>query len=381
MAVACGVIVANIYYAQPLLDTIAKSLHASASLTSLVIAVTQATYAVGLFFVVPLGDILDKRKLITRLLYVTALASFLAAASPNLTVFMIACSLIGVSAVSAQVIVPFASILAAKGERGKVVGIVMSGLLLGILLARTVSGLVAQALGWRMVYVIGGLATALLALVLRRALPSHLPQTKLAYRNLLRSVLGLERREPVLRVRSIYGALSFGIFSVFWASAALLLSGSPYHYSSAVIGLFGLVGAGGALGANLAGRLADRGRQRLATLSFMVITLVGFVVLALWYHSLVALVVGVVMMDMGVQGVHISNQSVVFALDPAARSRISGAYMTSFFLGGAVFSAVSSLSYARVGWAGVGAVGIVLATIQLALWFGEPKLTRSNALC
>ncbi|MGC8466558.1 MAG: MFS transporter [Acidimicrobiales bacterium] len=377
LALACGAIVANLYYAQPLLTTIARGLHSTADTTSIVVAVTQVAYAVGLFAVVPLGDILDRRKMIAGVLCITTVGLLLTGIAPTLALFLLASALVGASAVVAQVMIPFASVLAKPQERGKVVGIVMSGLLIGILVARTVSGLVAQALGWRSVYLLGAAITLALALVLMRELPKLPPSRSLRYPELLGSVVELFRKEPILRRRSLYGLLSFGIFSTFWATAALLLSKPPYSYNNATIGLFGLVGAGGALAASLAGRLADRGRQRSSTGVSIVLTIAGFALILAEAKTLYPLIIGIVLIDMGVQGVHISNQSVIYQLNPSLRSRITSVYMTSYFVGGAAASAGSTYAYAQFGWTGVGSLGLGLAIVLLIVWSTE-HLGRST---
>jgi predicted MFS family arabinose efflux permease len=368
LAIATGTIVANLYFAQPLEETMASSLHSSDSSTSLVVAFTQIGYAVGLFFLVPLGDIFDKRKLISRMLVVTAASLVAVAYATNLPWLMIASSLVGLTCIIAQIIVPYASTLAAEGERGRVVGIVMTGLLLGILFARTFAGIVAQISSWRFVYGFGAVATLLLAFILAKALPPNSERVKVSYGALLQSVLTLLREEPLLRVRSIYGALSFGAFSTLWATAALLLSKPPYSYNNAVIGLFGLVGVGGTLAANLAGRFADRGRTRFATGVSGAIALAGFVTVTVGARHLVAFIIGVVLIDMGVQGIQITNQALVYALDATKRSRIASAYMTAYFLGGAIASALASAAYAIDGWDGVGILGILLTAGILGLW-------------
>lgn len=371
LAVATGTIVANLYFAQPLEETMASSLHSSDSSTSLVVAFTQIGYAVGLFFLVPLGDIFDKRKLISRMLVVTAASLVAVAFATSLPWLMIAASLVGLTCIIAQIIVPYASTLAEEGERGRVVGIVMSGLLLGILFARTFAGIVAQVSSWRVVYGFGAVATLVLAFVLAKALPSNSVRVRVSYGALLQSVLTLLKEEPLLRVRSLYGALSFGAFSTLWATAALLLSKPPYSYNNAVIGLFGLVGVGGTLAANLAGRFADRGRTRFATGVSGIIALAGFVTATLGARNLVAFIIGVVLIDMGVQGIQITNQAMVYALDETKRSRIASAYMTAYFLGGAIASALASAAYAVDGWNGVGTLGIALTAGILILWAFE----------
>jgi predicted MFS family arabinose efflux permease len=244
-----------------------------------------------------------------------------------------------------------------------VVGVVMSGLLLGILLARTVSGIVAEAASWRVVYVMAAGLTALLAVVLARRLPGEHPRPRIGYGTLLRSAARLLVTESLLRRRAFFGALGFAAFSVFWTTMAFLLAGSPYHYGDLTIGLFGLVGAGGALIANVAGRWADRGWTRTTTLVFAGLVAVSF--LPLWWgrHSLAMLIVGILLMDVGVQGLQVTNQSLIYRLAPDARSRVNSAYMVCYFAGGALGSALGSSVYESHHWAGVcvlgGAIGVV----------------------
>ena len=377
LAVACGAAVANNYYAQPLLHTIATAFGVSEATAGLLVTAGQAGYAVGLALLVPLGDLLERRRLIARLLVLTAVAQALAAAAPTFAVLASALALVGVTSVVAQIIVPMAASLATDSERGQVVGKVMSGLIIGILLARTVSGLIASVAGWRPVYVMAAAAMLLLAAVLYRALPEVEPSERISYRALVRSVLDLVREEPVLRQRMGLGAASLGCFSILWTPIAFLLSGPPYHYGTALIGLFGLAGLAGAAAAPAAGRLADRGRGHYATLGAIVILLGSWSLLDLGAHSLAALIAGIIALDLGVQALHISNQSAIYALRPQARSRLNTAYMVAYFLGGAVLSAVASLVYSAAGWNGICALGAL--TAAAALWFWLATNRRAPA--
>jgi predicted MFS family arabinose efflux permease len=273
-----------------------------------------------------------------------------------------------VTSVVAQIVVPMSSSLAAEHERGSVVGTVMSGLLIGILLARTVSGLIAEVMGWRAVFWFGAIAMVLLAATLRRVLPRIPPTTDLSYGALLRSVLSLVREEPILRQRMMLGALTFGCFSILWTSLAFLLSGAPYDYGNGVIGLFGLVGVVGALAASGAGRLADRGHNGRVTSVSIVIMLASWGVMALGKTSVVPLIIGIAVLDLGVQGIHISNQSAIYALRPEARSRLTTAYMVAYFLGGAALSAIASSLYGSDGWGGVCVLGGATALLALVAW-------------
>jgi predicted MFS family arabinose efflux permease len=367
LAIACGATVANLYYAQPLLDTIARSLGTSSGTAGLLVTATQAGYVTGLLFIVPLGDLLQRRKLVSLLLVLDAAALAGAAAAPSFGVLAAALALVGVTSVAAQILVPFASALAAEEERGRVVGKVMSGLLLGILLARTVSGFVAALGGWRLIYALAAAAMLILAIVLRRALPAVKPPEQIAYPRLLGSVVALVREEPRLRHRMALGFLSMVSFSGLWTSISFLLAGPPYGYSEAVIGLFSLAGLAGAGVASFAGRLADRGRVLAGTRTAAVAVLAGWGLLALGDSSLIPLIAGIIVLDLGIQATQILNQSVIFQLRPGARSRLNTAYMTCYFAGAVSGSAGASLAWERGGWHAVSAAGAAVAAAGLLL--------------
>jgi predicted MFS family arabinose efflux permease len=368
MAVACGAAAANLYYAQPLLHTLGEAFDVSAAQAGLIVTVSQVGYVAGLALLVPVGDLRERRGLISGTLLVTAAALAAAAAAPGYGVFVAALAVVGFTSVVAQVIVPMSSSLSAESERGAVVGTVMSGLLIGVLLARTVSGLIAAALGWRAVFVFGAIAMLALAATLRRALPRVPPTTDLAYGGLLRSVFALVATEPVLRQRMALGGLSFGCFSVLWTSLAFLLAGAPFHYGNAIIGLFGLAGVAGAAAASVAGRLADRGHGARTSTAAILVLLASWGVLAIGRTSVIGLLAGIALLDLGVQGLHISNQSAIYALHPEARSRLTTAYMVSYFIGASVLSAVTSALYASDGWSGVCVLGSATAALTLAVW-------------
>lgn len=370
-AIACGAIIANIYYSQPLLAAISRTFGRSPTSLGLLVTLTQLGYACGLIMVVPLGDALNRRTLIVTLLLSSVLALLAVAVSSTFLLFAIASMLVGVTTCSAQLLVPFAASLADEKERGRVVGIVMSGLLLGILLARTISGVIAQLGGWRMVYFIAAIVVLLLTGLLARALPKDQRDLPFAYGPLMKSLVTLVRDNPSLRLRSLYGALAFACFSVFWTGLTFLLSQPPYGFSEGQIGAFGLAGAAGTLAAGFAGRMADRGHGHLATGLFSAAILVSFVFIFLGGHSLIALLIGVVLLDIGVQGLHISNQSVIYALANDARSRITTVYLTSYFLGGALGSSAASVAYASKGWNGVCFAGAVFASVLIVLWLAS----------
>ncbi len=376
MAVATGLAVASNYYAQPLLQTLAQTFGVDARSAGMVVTVAQLSYAAGLLFIVPLGDRLERRGLIVGLYVACAGGLLISAFSSTFPMLLVGTLVTGLCSVSAQVLVPYAATLAAPHERGRVVGMVMSGLLLGILLARTISGLLAGAGGWHTVYWAASAAMLVVAGLLYRGLPRHEGDPTLSYPRLIVSVLTLLRDEPVLRGRAVLGGLIFAGFSVFWTTLAFLLAGPDYGYGTSLIGLFGLIGAAGALAANLSGKLSDHGHGTLASWGGLAMLLVSWVLLWAAPHSLWLLVVGVLLLDVAVQGVHINNQSVIYQLDAAARNRITSAYMTCYFIGGALGSSVGTVAYARAGWHGVVAAGAVLAVAALA-WMGVATRARA----
>ena len=359
-AFSCGATVANLYYAQPILNTLARSFGASTGAAGLVVTFAQIGYALGLAFLVPLGDLIARRLLVPVVLVVTAIGLAASAFAPSIGILTALGILIGGGSVAAQLLVPMVASLADDEERGHVVGVVMSGLLMGILLARTVSGILAQALGWRAVFVLAAVISAVLAIVLRRQLPAEEERPRVTYGQLLAGVARLMATESTLRRRALFGALGFGTFSVFWTTMSFLLAGAPYHYGAMKIGLFGLVGAGGALMANFAGRLVDRGKSRTTTLIFAALIPTSFVMLGWGRHSLLILILGILVLDAGVQGLHVTNQSLIYRLAPDARSRVTSAYMVSCFIGGAVGSAVGSEAFTLYHWAGVCILGALV---------------------
>jgi predicted MFS family arabinose efflux permease len=371
LAVACGAAVANLYYAQPLLGTISAGLGVSAGTTALLVTASQVGYAGGLILIVPLGDLVNRRRLVSGMLLVTTVGLAGAALAPSLAGLALALAVVGTTSVVAQILVPFASSLAGEDERGKVVGMVMSGLLIGILLARTFSGIVAQLGGWRLVYGLAAAGMLALSIALNRALPDVVPVAGPSYGRLLASIGTLIAREPLLRRRMLYGALGMAGFTVVWTSLALLLSRPPFSYGEAVIGLFGLAGLAGALAAQVAGRAADSGGARRATGCFLAAILVGWGLLALGRTSAVGLIAGLIVLDLGVQGQHILNQTLIYALNPKARSRLTTAYMSGNFIAGALASAATVWAWERGGWLAVCGLGATLGAIGLVSWITE----------
>ena len=342
MSVATGLAVASNYYAQPLLDTIARAFNLSASSAGFIVTAAQLGYAAGLLFLVPLGDMFERRMLIVSMTLLAAGGMLITASSQSLTMMIVGTALTGLFSVVAQILVPLAATLASPEKRGKVVGTIMSGLLLGILLARTVAGLLASLGGWRTVYWVASVLMVVMALALWRGLPKVKQENHLNYPQLLASVFNLFTQDKLLRTRALLGCFTFANFSILWTSMAFLLAAPPFNYSEGVIGLFGLAGAAGALGARPAGGLADKGKSHLTTSAGLVLLLLSWA--AIWYGhiSVLALIVGILVLDLTVQGVHITNQTVIYRVKPEARNRLTAGYMTSYFIGGAAGSLISA---------------------------------------
>jgi len=368
LAIAGGMTVANLYYIQPLLVDIAHSFSISGSAVGIAATVAQLGYALGLLLLVPLGDALERRRLIVTMLILVTIALIATALAPSLPWLVLACFVLGVTTIIPQIIIPLAASMATPGARGRVVGMVMSGVLIGILLARTVSGLIGAQFGWRTMYWIAASLMLCLALLLRIALPKNRPSTHLQYFQLLRSLGQLIRQEPVIREVSLFGAMAFGAFSVLWSTLAFFLSTPPYHYGSEVVGLFGLVGVAGALSATFVGRLADRLNIRIITGIALGITVLAFVVFWLFGHSLFGLIIGVLLLDLGVQSTQVSNQTRIYSLNPEASNRLNTIYMVSYFIGGSVGTALATYGWSVARWNGVCAVGIAMLIVAI-IWY------------
>ncbi|MFF5717243.1 MFS transporter [Streptomyces buecherae] len=376
-AVACGTAVANVYFAQPLLVTVGQDLAMSPALVGSVVTLTHVGYGLGLFFLVPLGDVADRGRLVVAqlLLLVVALAAI--AVAPTAAVLLAGMVAMGLLAVVTQTLVAFAASLAPPAQRGRVVGLVTSGVVSGILLARTASGAMADLAGWRSVYLASAVLTALLALVLHRVLPRHTgaPPAALRYGRLLRSTVTLFARERLLRLRAALGLLIFTAFSTLWSGVALPLSEAPHSLSHTAIGAWGLVGVVGALAATVAGRLHDRGLARWTTGAALALLALSWLPLAHTRDSLWALAVGVVLLDLAVQAVHVTNQTLIHARHPAAGSRLIGGYMVFYSIGSATGAIAATTLYAAAGWGAVCAFGATVSCLALALW----ALTREDA--
>jgi predicted MFS family arabinose efflux permease len=379
MSVATGLSVAGNYFAQPLLDLVGRELGLRPSLAALTVTAAQGGYALGLILLVPLGDLVERRRLAVSLYAATAVFLLVSATAANGTVLLAGTALTALTSVGAQVVVPFAVTLAAPAERGRVVGTVMTGLLFGALLARTASGALSALGGWRTVYWVNAAVMAVMAVLLRVFLPRLGGDgARLSYPGLLRSTVAMFRYEPLLRWRAGIAALSMASFSVLWTALALLLVRSPYGWSESAIGLFGLVGAAGALTASVAGRLVDRGHVQIVTGGGTALLVASWPAIAAGAHSLAWLFVGVIMLDLAHKAVLNCNQNVVYALRPEARNRINSALMTSFFAGGAGGSALTSVIWVHGGWTAVCALGAVFSAGTVVLWSLE-RITVGRA--
>ncbi|WP_018699459.1 MFS transporter [Amorphus coralli] len=353
LATTCGLGAANIYYSQPLVGVISASLDMPTALAGFIVSLTQVGYGIGLFFVVPLADLLENRRLVVVLLLAAIAALLGASLSTAIAPFLVFALLIGVASVAVQVIVPYAAHLAPPHQQGRVVGDVMGGLMLGIMLSRPTASLITSAFSWHAVFLFSAILLSVLVVVLRLVLPTRRPEARLSYGRLIASMGGLILKTPALQRRSLYQACMFGAFTLFWTTVPLLLA-DRFGLTQVGIALFALAGVAGVIAAPLAGRLADRGLARQAT---AVMTLIGGLAVVMAYlgadgttTGLVILVAAAVLLDFGMTGTMVMGQRVIFGLQPEVRARLNGIYMTAFFLSGAVSAALGAWTYAVGGW-------------------------------
>ncbi len=365
MAVACGIAVANIYYNQPMLGIIERDF-ANAPLAGFVPTATQLGYALGLFLLVPLGDLMDRRRLIVAQFVVLALSLVAAALAPTAAAIAAASALVGAASAVAQQIVPFAAALATPERRGRAIGLVMGGLLCGILLSRTLAGLVATHFGWRAMFWLGVPLALGTAALMAAMLPRNQPHLHIRYSAALRSLAHLWREEPALRSAAIVQSLLFAAFTSFWTILALHLEEPRFGLGADVAGLFGILGAVGVLAAPLAGRLADRFGPQLVIAQGAALAFAAWLIFGFW-DSLAGLVAGVILLDFGIQSALISNQHVIFAMRPEARSRLNTVFVTVMFAVGALGSAGATLAWNHGGWTAVSAFGAALALAAFVL--------------
>ena len=377
LAAACGMTAANLYYAQPLVGPIAASLGLSPGAAGLIVTLTQIGYGAGLLLIVPLGDLVENRRLVLTLIAVAAMALLGAGLSSHPAPFLIAALCIGGGSVAAQVMVAYAAHLAPDAIRGRVVGNVMSGLMLGIMLARPGSSFIAEFFGWHTVFFVSAALMVLLAVLLGWALPPRRPEVRLHYGALLGSMAHLARTMPVLRRRALYHACLFGAFSLFWTTAPLLLAGPAFHISQGGIAVFALAGVAGAVVAPVAGRFADRGWTRPATGLGMAAVAVSFLITHIGAPGstmrLAFLVVAAILLDAGVTMNMVLSQRAVFALGAEFRGRLNGLFMATFFAGGAVGSALGAWAYAQGGWTLAAWFGLALPILALCYFATEPR--------
>ncbi|WP_174226468.1 MFS transporter [Brevibacillus sp. HB1.1] len=375
-AVACGMSVANIYFAQPLLDHLSMEFGIDYSIIGILITLTQIFYAVGLLLLVPLGDLLNQRRLIIGQMFLSVVALVIVGTASTSTVLFAGIAAVGLLAVVTQTIVAFAATMAAPAERGRVVGVVTSGIVIGILLARTIAGVLTDLAGWRAVYLVSAAFLLGLVCVLFRVLPNREREVKqLSYFQLLGSVLMLFAQERLLRIRSVLAMLIFAAFSILWTPLVLPLSAPPLSLSHTAIGAFGLVGVAGALAAARAGKLADRGYGQRTTGFALSLLLLSWLLIGYLEHSLFALAIGIVLLDLAVQAVHVTNQSMIFTLGAEARSRLTAGYMVFYSIGSSAGSIASTYTYAHFGWEGVCLLGASVSALALVYWAVTRRVT------
>lgn len=369
-SITCALAVANVYFAQPLLDSMAQSLGVASSMIGVVVTATQVGYALGLLFIVPLGDLVNRKRLMLTQVLLSAVALTAVGAAQQWLALLAAMIVMGLLAVVVQVLVAYAAVLATPSQRGQAVGTVTSGIVLGILLARFTSGLIADIAGWRAVYFVSSGLMLTLAAVLWKVVPvTPSPRQKDTYLALIGSLFKLFISEPTLRARGLLALLIFAAFSVLWTAMVLPLSAPPLSLSHTAIGLFGLAGVAGALAARRAGRWADQGLgQRVTGIALGLLTL-SWLPISVAGTSLVALVCGVVLLDFAVQAVHVTNQSIIFAARPDAQSRMVGAYMCFYSVGSALGAAAATQVYALWGWEAVSLLGALISVSAWILWF------------
>jgi predicted MFS family arabinose efflux permease len=370
LATTAGLVVMNIYYNQPVLNAIAVSLNINSAAVAWVSTATQLGYATGLLFLLPIGDSVDRKWLIALTTLLSSLALIAIPLSPNLAVMLFSSFAVGVTSVTPQLVIPYAAGLVTGPGRGKVVGLVMSGLLIGILASRSLSGLTGSRLSWHTVFWLAAGVMLLLSGVLWIALPSQPPHSTASYGRLLGSLPQLLRSEIIIRRHSAIGALAFGAFGAFWTTLAFYLHSRPEHYGSDVTGIFGLIAITGALVAPLAGHLAEKHSPRQINGLFLFLVLMAFFTMLFTdQYTLLVLGAGVLLLDAGVQGNQIANQTRIYSLERSLHSRINSVYMVIYFLGGAFGSLIGAQAWALAGWPGVCCTGIVLsATALFVLW-------------
>lgn len=375
LACACGLTVANIYYAQPIIGPISTELNLSQATSGLIVTLTQIGYGMGLLLVVPLGDLFENRRLAISILCIGAAGLLIFALANSAVILLVASFLVGLGSVTVQILVPYAAGLSPVATRGRVVGNVMSGLMLGIMLARPVSSLITNFSTWRTVFFVSFTVMLGLALLLRMVLPVREMKVKMQYSQMLASMAQLVRKTPALRRRALYHACLFGAFSLFWTTTPLVLAGPEFRLTQKGIALFALSGVAGAIAAPIVGRIADRGWIRSATAIAMIMGIASFAITHIVSLgssvSLTMFVLAGIILDFAVSANLVLGQRVIFGLSPEFRSRLNGLYMSTFFCGGAIGSALGAWVYAYHGWGGASTIGITFGSIALAYFLTE----------
>lgn len=378
-AIAAGLAVANVYYAQPMLHLMAAEFGIPKGAAGIIVTITQTGYGLGLLLIVPLGDVLNRRKLISGQMLLSVFALLIIGFAHHRFVFFGGMVLLGLLAVVTQVLVAYSATLAAPSERGRVVGLVTSGIVVGILLARTISGTMADLGGWRAVYLLSAGLTLILTGILMKVLPVADPnKTFTSYPKLLISMFRLFAAEPLLLIRSLIAMFLFAAFSTLWTALVFPLSAPPFSLSSTEIGLFGLVGVLGTLGAAKAGQLADRGKAQWTTGIALSLLLLSWFPIGFTESSLWALVLGIIILDLAVQAVHVTNQSMIYTLQPEARSRIVAGYMIFYSIGSGLGSITATTVFAASGWTGVCALGAGFSFLALLFWSLTQKYAKTK---
>lgn len=374
LAIACGVIVANLYYAQPLVGPISTDTHLPLASAGLIVTLTQIGYVIGLLFIVPLCDLIENRRLVSSTLVVVVCALVAGVLIPSAVFFLIASLFIGLGSVATQILVPYAAHLATEERRGQVVGNVMSGLLLGIMLARPLASFVADFWGWQAIFILSAISTAIMAVLLAVLLPKRNPAPTMNYRDLICSLWTLFKTQPVLRRRAFYQASLFGSFSLFWTVVPLWLA-SHFYLSQQGIALFALAGVAGAVAAPIAGRLADKGLTKRLTGLAIALAIFSFILTHIFEDSsksaLAMLVIAAITLDMAVSGNLVLGQRAIYSLGSEIRGRVNGVFMAVFFIGGAIGSAVGGWAYAYGGWLVASILGLSMPVAALLYYFTE----------
>lgn len=375
MAIGAGVVVANNYYNQPLLGKIAAEFKVTEAKASLIAMLTQIGYATGLLLIIPLGDMLRRKKLILFDFIFIVIALLAAGWAGSINMLMVASFFIGLTSVVPQLFVPLAAQMAKPEESGKAIGTVMSGLLVGVLTSRTISGFVGEHFGWRSIFFIAAGLMVLLWIALFIKLPDLRPQFKGTYGSLMQSLVHLAKTEPALRLAAARGMLGFASFSAFWTTLVFLLQGPPFFKGADVSGAFGIIGAGGAIAASVVGRLSDKMKRSLIITATLIMMVAAWGIFGVYGYYFAGLIIGVILLDLGLQAMHIVNQTIIFALHPEARNRLNTVYMVCYFIGGAMGTWLGGVCWQNWRWMGVSALGgaLVLCALLLHIVFGRKQ--------